>query len=74
MLGQSPNNSYFGETKLLVFIAEHDIVQHGIYLWSIQVSCPGCLSSQFVHIPSSLQGQSGKKTSFDVMQVLLSNS
>ena len=32
-------------------IAEHDIVWHGISLWSVGVSCPDCFPSQLLVLP-----------------------
>ena len=33
--------------------ADHDIIQYGISLWPVWVSCPGCAPSHLlVHLPS----------------------
>lgn len=31
--------------RSLFFIAEHDVLWHGIFLWSVQVCCPACVIS-----------------------------
>jgi len=36
------------------FISGHDVIQHGLSLWSVGVSCPGCVPSHIlVHSQSS---------------------
>jgi len=34
-----------------LYIAEHDIIQYGISLWSVGVSCPGCVPSHLLVHP-----------------------
>ena len=39
--------------------AEHDVIWYGVSLWSVGVSCPGCVPSQLLVHPSLLAGGVG---------------
>jgi len=41
------------------FVAEHDIVWYGISLWSVGISCPGCVLSQLLVHPQTTHWWSG---------------
>jgi len=59
-----------------LFISEYDITWHGTRLWSVWVSCRGCVPSQLLahRQPTRCGGRVGKTESLDTVQELLSNS
>lgn len=61
-------------------MAVHDVIWHGITLWSVQVRCPRCVPSQTLtstqptHCVGRERKQKNNKRNLDVVQALLSNS
>lgn len=70
MPGQSPSNDYLAQSTAPVFIAERDITQRGIALWSVQVGCPGSIPSQALAHPQPLRSRAkvGKRDSVMLCQ------
>lgn len=53
-----------------IFVADHDVIWHGICLWSVWVTCPGYALSQLLMLPQPTcwGGRIGKREGPDTIQ------
>ena len=59
---QSLSFGYFRNLKLPAFVAEHDVIWHGIALWSVGVNCPGCVLSLPLTHPQAAGWEAARET------------